>query len=80
MPEIIRMQYEAEVVSPDGLLIVSAESPTLQTLNSELGDKLSEFTYEEGGSVPPGSRVDRFRVRRIGPPKFGRSLLESKPL
>ena len=80
MTEIIRTQYEAKVISPNGLLIMSVKASTPQTLDSELSDKLSEFTYEEGGSVPSGSRVDRSRFRKIGPLKICRSPLDSKPL
>ncbi|KKR70033.1 MAG: hypothetical protein UU12_C0031G0012 [Candidatus Woesebacteria bacterium GW2011_GWA2_40_7b] len=80
MTEIIRIQYEAKVISPNGLLIMRVEAPTPQTLDDELGDKLSEFTLEEGGDVPHESKVDLFQFRKVGPLKVGRSLLESKPL
>jgi len=72
--------YIGEVIRPEGLLVTKVQGKTPEELESNLGDRLSLLTYEEGVEIPSGSRIDRSTIRRIGPFSFNKKLLDSKVL
>jgi len=43
--EFIRDKYKDEVILPGGVLVISAEASTAEGLDRELGDRLSEYTF-----------------------------------
>jgi len=64
--EFISEKYRDVVVLPGGFQLISVEASSPEALDQELGDKLSEYTYEQGGSVPKGTVVDRSKITKIG--------------
>ena len=78
--EFIRDKYKDEVILPDGVVVISAEASTAEGLDRELGDRLSEYTLEQGMELPKGTQVNRSRLRKVGPLVVKRISLSSETL
>jgi len=78
--ELIGERYRDQVILPNGFQVLSAEAKTTEDLDRQLGDKLSEHTYEEGGEIPRGSSVKRERILKVGPFVLKRSPLSTRTL